>query len=239
MKIVNRALGVATAFVTVLLSNTPVIEAWQLQGNMRPSITLIVCDKAGLESGTLQDAMIHAKQVFANAGIDLVWVTTPGDRRPTRFSPTSMEGCTQPSVDGDFLAVVTNDLPNSWPSEGLGFSTPGTSPLQRLYVFYERIRRVGSGSRDSVVGMVLGHVIAHELGHLLLKETAHTPTGIMSTRWGYRNILEAAQGVLRFDPDEAQRIRAGLQGRLPQNAPRPVEASVLRSASLTPTETHK
>ena len=235
----NRALGVATAFVTVWLSNALAVEAAQFQENMRPSITLIVCDKAGLESGTLLDAMIHSKQVFADAGIDLVWVTTPGDRRPTKFSPTSMEGCTLPSVDGDVLAVVTNDQPEGWLSEGLGFSTPGTSPLQRLYIFYERVRRMGSGSRDSVVGMVLGHVIVHELGHLLLKETAHTPTGIMSTRWGYRNILEAAQGVLRFDPDEAQRIRARLQHRLPQNVLRRAEASVLRSASLTPTETHK
>jgi len=240
MKIHNRALGVATGFVTFWLSNTLAVDASQFQESMRPSITVIACDKAGLPSGTLQDAIIHTRQVFADAGIDLVWVTTPGDRGTTRFSPTSMEGCTLPSVEGDFLAVITNDQPHDWPSEGLGFSTPGTSPLQRVYIFYERVRRVvGFESRDSVAGMVLGHVIAHELGHLLLKQTGHTPTGIMSTRWGYRNILEAAQGVLRFDPGQAQLIRAGLQGRLPQDARRPVEASVLRSASLTPTETHK
>jgi hypothetical protein len=237
MKMHNPVFSLAIALA--LLSNIPAVEASPHQENTRPAITLIVCDKAGLEPGTLREAMNHTKQVFANAGIDLVWVDTPGDGRPTRFSPASMEGCTLPSVDGDFLAVVTNDLPDDWPPEGLGFSTPGTSTLQRLYVFYQRLRKALPKPRDSSVGVVLGHVIAHELGHFLLSETGHTLTGIMSTKWGYRNILEAAQGVLRFDPAEAQRIRAGLQDRSPESLPRPVEASVLRSASLTSTEIHK
>jgi hypothetical protein len=49
------------------------------------------------------------------------------------------------------------------------------------------------GGRDQLdPAVLLGHVIAHELGHLLL-DPGHVPTGIMPTSWGARDMEAIGQ----------------------------------------------
>jgi hypothetical protein len=61
-------------------------------------------------------------------------------------------------------------------------------------VFYDRVQQI---SRQTVnEGMVLGHAIAHELGHLLLGVDAHSPEGLMRAHWTSRDLALAAQGKL-------------------------------------------
>jgi Zn-dependent protease with chaperone function len=47
-------------------------------------------------------------------------------------------------------------------------------------------------------------VIAHELGHLLLRDGAHSLVGLMQSDF---NLLLAQQGRLWFTDDQARRIR--------------------------------
>ena len=50
---------------------------------------------------------------------------------------------------------------------------------------------------------MLGHVITHEMGHLLLPPKAHSPSGIMQAGL---NTQLAAQGRLFFTASQAQQI---------------------------------
>jgi hypothetical protein len=45
---------------------------------------------------------------------------------------------------------------------------------------------------------VLGHVMAHELGHLLLGSNAHSRQGIMCPRWHRDELHLASKGALLF-----------------------------------------
>ena len=89
---------------------------------------------------------------------------------------------------------------------------PGTLEFRgRLaYIFYERIR-VYSGELGMDTAQMLGHVIAHEIGHLLLPYGAHSVAGIMRAEWDRRQVSDAAMGTLRFTPVQAELIRTRLQ----------------------------
>jgi hypothetical protein len=67
---------------------------------------------------------------------------------------------------------------------------------------------------ESLSGVMLGHLMAHELGHLLLGTPDHAAAGIMSCPWGRPETEGAAQGRLLFYSGEAKRMRANLAARL-------------------------
>ena len=60
---------------------------------------------------------------------------------------------------------------------------------------------------DNDLGCRLGHVIAHEIGHLLLPTRAHSPSGIMKAGLDGER---AAQGALFFTREQARQIRTRL-----------------------------
>ena len=58
---------------------------------------------------------------------------------------------------------------------------------------------------------LLGHVMAHELGHLLLPHGAHSAAGLMRPALDRAQVRAAIAGLLTFTPDQAALIRARLQ----------------------------
>jgi hypothetical protein len=68
------------------------------------------------------------------------------------------------------------------------------------------------------LGLLLGFVIAHELGHLLLGP-GHAPEGVMQAAWSQRQISDALrQRWLRFPEEGAARIRRALESRAASEA---------------------
>jgi hypothetical protein len=63
-------------------------------------------------------------------------------------------------------------------------------------------------SLESDAAIVLGAVMAHELGHILLGSRDHATSGVMVTRLGAHEIREAASGELQFLRSQAHRMRA-------------------------------
>ena len=59
-------------------------------------------------------------------------------------------------------------------------------------------------SNEDNVAIVLGCVITHELGHLLLGTPAHSAAGVMKARWGVEELQRALMSQLHFLPEEAR-----------------------------------
>jgi hypothetical protein len=57
---------------------------------------------------------------------------------------------------------------------------------------------------------VLGHVMAHELGHLLLGSNAHSRQGIMCPRWHGDELHLASKGSLLCSEEQARFMRERL-----------------------------
>jgi hypothetical protein len=77
-------------------------------------------------------------------------------------------------------------------------------------VFYARVEdlvlSVNGGKREAPV--ILGDVIAHELGHLLLGTNSHSPAGIMCAEWDKEYLRLAVMGFQKFSPEQSALMRA-------------------------------
>jgi hypothetical protein len=81
-------------------------------------------------------------------------------------------------------------------------------------------------------GVILGHVIAHELGHLLLGEARHSAgDGIMHIPWKAKELQRVEQGVMFFLPQQAEKLRAKVFARTSAGGDSPRRTSGSRSIS--------
>jgi hypothetical protein len=67
---------------------------------------------------------------------------------------------------------------------------------------------------ESLHAAILGHVMAHEIGHLLLGIGSHGPTGLMHVPWRHKELESVAQGTLLFTPSEGEKMRRQVAARL-------------------------
>jgi hypothetical protein len=78
-------------------------------------------------------------------------------------------------------------------------------------VFHDRVRQPGASIDEAEL---LGSVVAHELGHLLLGTGQHSAAGIMKGEWRYKQSILVAQGLLRFDTGQRRRMLANMRRRV-------------------------
>jgi len=85
-------------------------------------------------------------------------------------------------------------------------------PYQGTHVvlFYDRV--LGSATPPGVP-YLLGHVLAHEITHILQGVERHSASGLMKSKWDYRDYVEMQRRPLGFTDDDLSLIRRGLEYR--------------------------
>lgn len=162
-----------------------------------PPLRVFVIDDAGSPQ-LLLDAERTASRVFLKTGVVVDWVhcSQPFPSRcPTELQPGT-------------LAIRILPEPRSRPSEmfGVSFLGPGGSGAY-ADVFLAPIQQLRENATDISVSATLGAVMAHELGHLLLGNNAHSSQGIMQARWQSQQLKDVGKGRMQFTPEQARRIR--------------------------------
>ena len=110
---------------------------------------------------------------------------------------------------------ATRELLDDHAHDVLGIAPRGPEKDGAIaYVFYSRIETVANGYHANVAS-ILGHVFAHEIGHLLLPLNAHSVDGIMRAFWDSAHVAHAVAGGLHFTAEQADRIRAKVGDALP------------------------
>lgn len=95
-----------------------------------------------------------------------------------------------------------------------------------MYVFYSSVEGLARRQSKAHVGsaQILGHAMAHEIGHLVLNQESHSPTGIMRGDWNLKDLQDAIYGYLLFTPPQCEVIRAEVGRRISQQ--KALEAAV-------------
>ncbi len=169
-----------------------------------PSVTVWVYNYSNVPAGTVEEAEVITTWVMEQAGLGVEWVEfRPGVRRPLRSSDL-------------VLRLVPEAMIANWGLDGkhLAFSLvpPDSQSNYIAGVITDRVEEV-AGRERYPLAMVLGHVMAHELGHLLLGNKRHSVAGIMSFPVNRGYLVRASKGLLRFAPSEQRRIRREVRRR--------------------------
>jgi len=77
---------------------------------------------------------------------------------------------------------------------------------RRANAFYDRLEVFAGGSGPRDTGILLGYVMAHELGHVLRAEPGHSPSGVMKACWGQRDVPWMLHEAVSFSRADAKRI---------------------------------
>jgi hypothetical protein len=194
-----------------------------------PAMTIHVYNYAAVSPKTLVEAEKVAAGIFRKAGVD----TRRLDRhRNSDKKQEDSEDDPKPFHSSEIvLHVLSRSMPERFglTSERLGFA-PGQGPDRRdAYVFYDRAEQlaqrqsaarmeralVGIVDPCASIGQILGHVIAHELGHLQGLDS-HSATGVMRADWDSADLQDAIQGCFQFTREQAEVIRAEVSRRIGQ-----------------------
>jgi len=150
-----------------------------------PVVTAAVHDYADVPADVLARAETEASRIFRHAGVRLLWLGPLASHARVRVhilsGPMTVRTQTRPEVLG--LATVDSGM---------------------VWVLYDRIL-AKSASVGVGASRVLGFVIAHEIGHVLLGGRGHSHVGLMKPRLD-PDVLRT--GLIGFTPDERREIRA-------------------------------
>jgi hypothetical protein len=175
-----------------------------------PAVRILFFNYAGVSGRALSQAQNEATRVLRNAGVRAEWVDCPTLSGQERRLPDCTVSQSSRTVQ---LRLLTASMMKGAKA---GQATLGTAilPFQGdgmvANVFPSRAEQV-SANRSLGRGVILGHLMAHELGHLLLGAGSHSSCGLMRNPWGKAELTWAAQGSLNFSSAEAERIRARLR----------------------------
>jgi len=193
---VVRTLG--ALFMSLL---PPVVVAAPDTHRTPVSLTVSIFNDADVPASVLQQAESRARAVMSDAGVSLTWLDcgVPGQRRAEL-------GCLAMAFPAHFsVRLVAGRKAVSDDTFGQSYlNERGEGNYTNVYIAPLRSAKALMVIEE---GDLLGYVVAHELGHLLLGKGSHSAGGLMKARWEVAELQEGALGKLLFSRCEMEKIR--------------------------------
>jgi len=171
------------------------------------SVSVSVYNDAGAPPDVLLQAENIATRIFEQAGVRVKWINCPVVAPGVQDTAI----CRKAFFPTYFQQRIVS------PHPGLSASSFGVSYLSSdgigcySYVFYPRVAEQQRVNEQNGA-VLLGHVMAHEIAHLLLGANSHSASGIMRAHWYAQELGSANKGELLFTPEQARVMTERLQG---------------------------
>jgi hypothetical protein len=186
--------------VGAVLSGVMAVSAQDvLKAETTLMVRVQVTDYAKVSAKELATAEAQATAAYRIAGLDLIWSSAPWGASGNRVL--------QP-IDVHVVIVPRDMAEKKCRDEGLGDGVLGiaisgaTEARGRIaYIFYDRIERTAV-AQQTPVARGLAHVMAHEVGHLLIGTDSHSDEGLMQPNWNPH-----VSRMETFTPSQMQQIR--------------------------------
>ena len=179
------------------------------EADLRPTITVRVFNYAGVAERIVAAAKEQAGKVLRKVNVETVWVECPTSLAELR---TNMACRGRPTATELVIRIIPRSQNPRYPLGFAALPTEKGKVASQAGVFFEAAEELAAGHPTSTAQM-LGYILTHEIGHLLLGEGGHSEKGIMRTPWLKQEMDDAARGWLGFTAKQAKRMKADLLAR--------------------------
>jgi len=150
-----------------------------------------VCMEVGTHLREAVQAQALASRIFAGIGVTIAW-------------HTGLHGCPARSIIVGLSEITSPDVRPGALAYALPFE--GT----HIVVFYDRIEHHHD---QTLVAPLLGHVLVHEITHILQDICRHSDRGIMKAHWNTGDYYHMTRKPMEFEGADIDLIYRGLAKR--------------------------
>jgi hypothetical protein len=160
-------------------------------------------DYAQVSSATLDKAKTKASAILKQAGLRIAWAEC------TLNTANALDPACERPITPLHLQVRILDTAMAKRAgtsrHSLGYAVISGGFDSIAAVFFHRAVDLEAGN-PACRPSILGAMLAHEIGHLLLGEVKHSRTSLMRASWDDKDLKAANQGRLLFTPEQSQRM---------------------------------
>jgi hypothetical protein len=166
------------------------------------AIRIRIHDYARVDATPLASAQRIVSRMYDAIGVHTEWLasTRPHDDEaiPTNVGSTDLT-----------IIVLTPEMASrrTLPEAVVGYAAVTRGEAGRIaFVIYDRVRNVARHA-DADITRVMGMVMAHEVGHLLLPSRSHSDNGLMRGHWAAADFSHLDALDLGFSLEQVDEIR--------------------------------
>jgi len=159
----------------------------------------------------------EASAILHQTGLEVDWVDCP----LTADELESYPACREPLGAADFAVKILNAKEAKQLSKrrgvlGRALECPSVQIGCSAYLFYKDVPELAKRAGVSEA-QLLGHALAHEIGHLLLGPNSHSASGVMRSNWQQQEMQRLSQSFLIFTEEQSRLMQDEVSAR---NKPR-------------------
>lgn len=174
-------------------------RAWECRPGV-PTLTVFTdLGRTAVPNEVLGRAKYMAAKVLAGAGVTVVWAKRgqPRDERQV--------------FCGEILTVAFDGkAPAGFAAQAMAYTNTNAGSSVEIHIFYDRVSVFPDRAR---MPEFLGHVLAHEIEHVLEGVARHSSEGVMKARWSDRDCAELVRKPLPFAAEDVELIQAHFRAR--------------------------
>jgi hypothetical protein len=174
------------------------MDAWAGDAAEKSKRIVIVCMNPGANASMAFRGQATATQILKQAGIQLNW-------------RSGESACAQ---GVGIVVTVSRETPLNQHPGALAYAQP--FDRTRIVLFYDRVLNTAG---SAIVPSLLGHVLAHEIVHVLQGCDRHSTSGVMKSHWDKRDFDDMRRAPLLLTQEDLVLIDRGVEWRASRLAP--------------------
>ena len=144
--------------------------------------------------GAVERAKMVAKSIFASIGINVIWRSS----------------CSDPAPGLSVNVLLTSEESEEEQDGPLAEAFPFAGSTGHITIRYDRVRNSVGVSKD-LEPVLLAHVLAHEITHVLQCLDRHAESGVMKAHWTSGDYYDMRWKPLTFTAEDVELIHLGMQ----------------------------
>jgi hypothetical protein len=186
-----------------------------IQAASSEQLRITVYDGARLPPGIIAPAFEDLRAILRRAGIDVEVIS--GDLTAPEASHLELPAPPRKGAElaaacrarRDIALEILKTAPPQYKPSILGYAQPLASAGLNVRVFNDRIRWAAAEGKHTH-STFLAHVMAHEIGHVLLRSGEHSSWGLMSPAWREHDHAWMSRSLMFFSRQQATAMRMEL-----------------------------